>query len=139
MAFALGFAGGFADEEVETPPTPPPVTVGGGAPMYRRRWIPTQVAPRTPQPPVRVRARIRVTYRWSARVVRIAPLVKMVATGPRLGLQVKSVRVHVAERKVSTRMEVKSMRVAVDPVALSRHAWEQRELDELAVVLSVWD
>lgn len=136
MAFALGFAGGFADNEVETPPIPPPVTVGGGAPLYRQRWIQAPVAPRIPQPPVRIRARIRVAYRWTARVVRVTPPVKMAVAGPRLGLQVKAVTVHIAERKVATRMEVKNVHLAVDPVALSRHAWEQRELDEIAVALA---
>lgn len=136
MAYQLGYAGGYADEEIEVPPTPVPPVVGGGAPLYRRQWIPRTLPPRMPQPPVRVRVRIQITYRWAARVVRVTPPVKMAAPGPRLDLWVKAVTVHVAERKVATGMEVKSVRLVMSPVAQSRHAWEQRELNEIAVALA---
>lgn len=132
MAYGLGYAGGYGDVGVE-PPAPPPV-VGGGAPLYRRRWT---TRPVPPQAPVKVRVRIEVVYRWAARVIGISTSVKTPGPGLRSGFQVRAVTVHVAEHKVASRMEVKNVHLAVDPVAQSRHAWELREMNEIAVALAV--
>ena len=135
MAFQLGFAGGFADAGGETPPEQPPVAVGGGASvLVRRQWItrPFEI----PRPlPVSARARTRVHYRLSARVAAVRPIVRVRPLPVdlavrRVGLvMVARAPVRIATKVIST--------ITVDPKALSRTVAEMRELNELAVVLSL--
>ncbi len=138
MAFALGFAGGFADAAVEPEPEPTPVIIGSGSgsPLYRRRWVarPGQPAP----PPVRLAVSVHVDYRWSAAVTRIAPKVRLVQAAPQLSVRVTALTMWLRTRGFTAQTSAKVVKVDIDQIALSRFAYEVRELNEIAVALTAW-
>lgn len=124
--------------EPEPEPPAPPVVVGGGAPLYRRRWM-GRPAPLLPLPaPVKARARLRVTYRWTARIISLSPPpVRPLATrAPRLGGRVSAVTFY-TEHKVATRIETRNVKLAIgDPVAQNRYAWDRQDENDLLVALA---
>ena len=135
MAFALGFAGGFADAVEAPPEAPPPQTVGGGAIIVSRRWQPVAA----PKPyPARVQVRARVTWRWSARVTSVAPPLR-IATVPTLKLRPASLTIWPAPMIGTFVTKVAVADVNIDPIALARFTYETRELNEIAVALAAWD
>jgi hypothetical protein len=139
MAFALGFAGGFADVPAEPGPEPTPIIVGRGtgALLYPARWVPR---PRQPAP---APARITVTlphanYRWSVAVTRLALKARFAQATPRLSFRVAAITMWLRARGATAKTTVKVVKVDVDQVALSRFAYETRELTEVAVALTAW-
>ena len=136
MAFALGFAGGFADAGAEPEPEPEPTPVvvgrGSGSPLYRTRWVPRPGQPAPP--PVRLAVSVHVGYRWSAAVTRIAPKVRIAQPPPRFSFRVTALTTYVRARSVTATTTAKVVNIRIDPAA----AHEIRELTELAVVLAAW-
>lgn len=133
MAYQYGFAGGYADAPIE-PPQPPPV-VGGGAPLtVRRRWVTRPFE--LPRPlPVSARARTTVRWRITARVVAVHPTAR-VRQAP-VGMAVRRVSVAVVAQKRALITTKATTTVTVDQKTLAQFAHDMRELNELAVVLTL--
>ena len=138
MAFALGFAGGFADDGAEPEPEPQPGVIGrgSGSPLYRTRWVPRPGQPAPP--PVRIAVAVHVGYRWSASVIRVAFRSRLIQAAPRMSFRVAALTTYVRARGVTAKATAKVVKVQVDQVALSRFAYEVRELTEVAVALTAW-
>jgi hypothetical protein len=136
VAFALGFAGGFADAGVEPEPQPVVSGRGSGSPLFRTRWVPRPGQPALP--PVRLTVSVHVGYRCSATVTRIAPKVRLVQAAPRLSFRVTALTTYVRARGFAAKTTAKVVKVDVDPIAVSRFAYEVRELTEVAVALTAW-
>lgn len=136
MAFALGFAGGFADAGAEPEPTPVVTGRGSGSPLYRARWTsrPGQPAP----PPVRIAASVHVDYRWATAVTRIAVKVRLAQAAPRMSVRITALTMWLRARAVTAKTTAKVVKVDVDPVAVSQFAYEVRELNEIAIALTAW-
>lgn len=139
MAYGLGFGGGFADAGGEPEPQSeqPPVVVGGGASvLVRRQWIARPFEVPTPRP-VSARARTTIRYRISARIVAVAPTVRL--PQPAVDLAIRRVGVGIVVRSPVRITTKAATELVVDPKALSRFAHDMRELNELAVVLTLLD
>lgn len=137
MAFALGFAGGFADTAVQPEPEPEPIVGrGSGAPLVRTRWIPRPRQP--PLPPVRIAVAVHVGYRLDVAVTTVAPQVRLTLDPPHLSVRVATVTMWLRTGGFAATTAAKVVKVDVDPVAVSRFAYEVRELTEIAVALTAW-
>lgn len=132
MAFGLGFAGGFADAQAETPPSTGSGTALGG----RRRRLLHRAPPAWPTPPtpVRARARLTVTYRWEARVVRVEPQVRTRAPALRFRPRVVGIKVYITGPGPASRMEAKNVTLSMTTKTANRMA-QELELNDLLVAL----
>lgn len=137
MAFALGFAGGFADAALPEPePTPGIIGRGSGTPLFRTRWIPRQGQPAPP--PVRIAvAFARFDYRWSVAITRLTFRVRLAQVAPRLSFRVTALTLWIRARGATAVTTSKVVRVEGGR-KLSEWAYEQRELTEIALALTAW-